>query len=155
MLLRKSLHYSNTDLKLKDEAWSQVVLEQGAQSFQQLRPMLTRSGAAQSHLLKAFTCSGTRDFPRWQILCTAVQPKIPSRFSPSSYFFIFWRASCSFALSKAVFKCLFAIEEGDTLGGCKLCLKSQISDRWVKSSSSVHKNTCIFTYLALPFGKYH
>lgn len=76
-----------------------------------------------------------------------------SRFSPSSDSLVFWRLSCSFALSKAVFKCLFPVEEGDTLGGCKLCLKSRISGRWVKSSSSVHRNMCIFTYLGLPFGK--
>lgn len=129
-----------------------------------LHPTLTRFGIAQTHLLREFLCSGRRVFPQQQILYTAVQmkPLIWQEIQPILAFihslnYVLKRRACySFALSKAVLKCLFLMEQGDRHQEEASCVwRAEFLADGSRAAAVCTENTHVFTYLGLPCGKHH
>lgn len=128
-----------------------------------LHPTLTRFGTAQTCLLKEFLCSGRRDFPQRQILYTVVQTKtsIWQQIQPILGFIHALKhalkrtVSCSFALSKALLKCLFLMEQGNRHQEEASCVwRAEFLADGSRAAAAFTENTCNFTYLGLPFRKH-
>lgn len=134
------------------------------ETLKKLHPTLTRFGIAQTHLLREFLCSGRRVFPQRQILYTAVQTKTPIwqkiqlilGFIHALNHALKRRVCYSFALSKAVLKCLFLMEQGDRHQEEASCVwGAEFLADGSRAAAAFTENTHVFTYLGLPCGKHH
>lgn len=134
------------------------------ETLKKLHPTLTRFGITQTRLLREFLCSGRRVFPQWQILYAVVQTKTPiwQEIQPILGFIhalnhaLKRRVCYSSALSKAVLKCLFLMEQGDRHQEEASCVwRAEFLADGSRAAAAFTENTHVFTYLGLPCGKHH